>query len=60
MMEDNSSSKITAVTESVDAKLAVFEKEGKTAVLVAIDNTLSGIIPISDTIKENAKDAIKA
>jgi Cu+-exporting ATPase len=56
MMED---SKI-AVTESIDAKLAIFEKEGKTAVLVAIDNTLSGIIAISDTIKENAKDAIKA
>ena len=56
MMEDNQ----VAVTESVDAKLAVFEKEGKTAVLVAIDNTLSGIIAISDTIKENAKEAIKA
>lgn len=56
MMEDNK----IAVTESVDVKLAVFEKEGKTAVLVAIDNTLSGIIAISDTIKENAKDAIKA
>jgi Cu+-exporting ATPase len=58
MMEDNSSK--IAVTESIDAKLSVFEKEGKTAVLVAIDNTLSGIISISDTIKENAKDAIKA
>lgn len=56
MMEDNK----IAVTESVDVELAVFEKEGKTAVLVAIDNTLSGIIAISDTIKENAKDAIKA
>ncbi|MGZ5470095.1 MAG: copper-translocating P-type ATPase, partial [Nitrososphaeraceae archaeon] len=56
MMEDSQ----IAVTESVDAKLAVFEKEGKTAVLVAIDNTLSGIIAISDTIKENAKEAIKA
>ena len=56
MMEDNQ----VPVTESVDARLAVFEKEGKTAVLVAIDNTLSGIIAISDTIKENAKDAIKA
>ncbi|MGZ5489683.1 MAG: heavy metal translocating P-type ATPase [Nitrososphaeraceae archaeon] len=56
MMEDSQ----IAVTESVDAKLAVFEKEGKTAVLVAIDNTLSGIIGISDTIKENAKEAIKA
>ena len=56
MMEDNQ----IAVTESMDTKLSVFEKEGKTAVLVAIDNTLSGIIAISDTIKENAKDAIKA
>ena len=56
MMEDSQ----VAVTESVDAKLAIFEKEGKTAVLVAIDNTLSGIIAISDTIKENAKEAIKA
>jgi P-type Cu+ transporter len=56
MMEDNK----IAVTESIDVKLAIFEKEGKTAVLVAIDNTLSGIIAISDTIKENAKDAIKA
>jgi Cu+-exporting ATPase len=56
MMEDNQ----IAVTESMDTKLSVFEKEGKTAVLVSIDNTLSGIIAISDTIKENAKDAIKA
>jgi Cu+-exporting ATPase len=56
MMEDNQ----VAITESVDAKLSGFEKEGKTAVLVAIDNTLSGILAISDTIKENARDAIKA
>jgi Cu+-exporting ATPase len=56
MMEDNQ----IAVTESVDAKLSEFEKEGKTAVLVAIDNTLSGIISISDTIKENAKDVVQA
>ena len=55
MMEDNQ----VAVTESVDAKLSEFEKEGKTAVLVAIDNTLSGIIAISDTIKENAKDVVQ-
>jgi Cu+-exporting ATPase len=56
MMEDNQ----IAVTESMDTKLSVFEKEGKTAILVSIDNTLSGIIAISDTIKENAKGAIKA
>ena len=56
MMEDNQ----IAVTESMDTKLSIFEKEGKTAILVSIDNTLSGIIAISDTIKENAKGAIKA
>ena len=56
MTEDNQ----IAVIESVDAKLSEFEKEGKTAVLVAIDNTLSGIIAISDTIKENAKDVVQA
>jgi Cu+-exporting ATPase len=48
------------VTENVDTKLTAFEKEGKTAILVAIDDTLAGIIVIADTIKENAKDAIKA
>jgi Cu+-exporting ATPase len=56
MMEDNQ----IVVNESIDTKLFEFEKEGKTAVLVSIDNTLSGIIAISDTIKENAKYAIKA
>jgi Cu+-exporting ATPase len=56
MAEDNQ----IAVIENVDAKLSEFEKEGKTAVLVAIDNTLSGIIAISDTIKENAKDVVQA
>ena len=55
MMEDNQ----VAVSESVDAKLSEFEKEGKTAVLVAIDDTLSGIIAISDTIKENVKDVVQ-
>ncbi|HET8792779.1 MAG TPA: copper-translocating P-type ATPase, partial [Nitrososphaeraceae archaeon] len=55
MMEDNK----IAVTENVNTKLSAFEKEGKTAVLVAIDNTLSGIIAIADTIKENAKEVVK-
>ncbi len=56
MMEDNK----FPIAESVDKKLSVFEREGKTAVLVAIDNSLSGIIAISDTIKEGAKEAVKS
>jgi len=45
-------------SERIDLILKEFEEEGKTAVLVAIDNKLSGIIAIADTIKENAKEAI--
>jgi Cu+-exporting ATPase len=48
------------VTEVTDSKLKELEIQGKTAVLVAIDNKLAGIIGIADTIKENAKEAIDA
>ena len=55
MVEDNK----IPIIESIDEKLSVFEKDGKTAILVVIDNILSGIIVISDTIKEGAKETIK-
>jgi Cu+-exporting ATPase len=35
------------------------ESEGKTAMLVAIDGELSGIIAVADTIKESSKKAIQ-
>jgi Cu+-exporting ATPase len=54
LMDDNK----IPVLESVESDLTMLEKEGKTAVLVAIDNKLSGIIAMADTIKENAKEAI--
>ncbi|MGH9953920.1 MAG: heavy metal translocating P-type ATPase, partial [Nitrososphaeraceae archaeon] len=38
------------ITESMDFKLAELEDKGKTATLVSIDNKLSGIIAIADTI----------
>src|ERR671918_521238 len=46
------------VTEATDSKLKDLENQGKTAVLVVIDNKLAGIIGIADTIKENAKETI--
>jgi Cu+-exporting ATPase len=46
------------VLEGVEPSLIRLEKEGKTAVLITIDNKLSGIIAMADTIKENAKEAI--
>ena len=46
------------VIEATDSKLKDLENQGRTAVLVVIDNKLAGIIGIADTIKENAKEAI--
>ena len=54
LMDDND----IAVTENIDMTLKVFETQGKTSALVAIDNKLAGIIALADTIKDNAKEAI--
>jgi P-type Cu+ transporter len=43
-----------------EEKMVQLETEGKTAMLVAIDGELAGIIAVADTIKENAKAAIQA
>lgn len=55
IVEDNKIS----INENAENKLAVFERQGKTAILICIDNKLAGIIAISDTIKEGAKEAVK-
>lgn len=47
-------------TESCDKKVDELEKHAKTVVLVAIDNKVAGIIAIADTIKPDAKEAVKA
>src|SRR6478752_4218763 len=47
------------INENIDNSLAVFEKQGKTAILICIDNKLVGIIAIADTIKEGAKETVK-
>ncbi|WP_408011490.1 heavy metal translocating P-type ATPase [Pseudalkalibacillus sp. A8] len=40
------------------SEMEALEKEGKTAMLVAIDNAFAGIIAVADTVKETSKDAI--
>jgi P-type Cu+ transporter len=47
------------IPEIVDAKLKDFENMGKTAVLVAIDSKLAGILGLADTVKKNAREAIE-
>ena len=47
-----------SISGNIETKLSELEKDGKTVVLVSIDNHLSGLIAISDTIKKDAKEAI--
>ena len=55
MMFDNRLS----IDANIETRLSQLEQEGKTAVLVSINNHLSGIIAIADTVKEGAKEVIE-
>jgi Cu+-exporting ATPase len=46
------------VTDEINTTLSELEIQGKTAILIAIDNKLAGIIALADTLKEHAKEAI--
>lgn len=48
-----------SIDANIEKRLLQLEQDGKTAVLVSINNRLSGIIAISDTIKEGAKEVIE-
>ncbi|MHB8063303.1 MAG: heavy metal translocating P-type ATPase [Ruminiclostridium sp.] len=43
---------------SVEAAITRLEDDGKTAMLMAIDNVLEAIIAVADTLKESSKEAI--
>ncbi|MCG0275240.1 MAG: heavy metal translocating P-type ATPase [Thermosediminibacteraceae bacterium] len=45
-------------TEGVEDLLAKLENEGKTAMIMALDGVLEGIVAVADTVKENSKEAI--
>lgn len=45
--------------EDNESDLSRLEQEGKTAMLIAIDGKISGIIAVADKIKETSLDAIK-
>ena len=42
-----------------DVKMNGLEEEGKTAMLLAVDNQLAGLIAVADTLKEHSADAVK-
>jgi P-type Cu+ transporter len=55
LMADN---RIALIEQFVDSTVTELQKEGKTATLLSIDEKLSGIIAMADTIKEHAPEAI--
>ena len=44
---------------NVDSEIEQYEYEGKTAMLIAIDQVFKGSIAVLDTVKDTAKEAIK-
>jgi len=44
--------------EQIESKMSELEKEGKTAMLMALDGEISAIIAVADTVKENSAEAI--
>ncbi len=44
----------------LEAEMVRLEEEGKTAMLVAIDRKLAGVVAVADTLKEDSADAIRA
>lgn len=43
---------------NAEKELVTYEEEGKTAMLIAIDNEFQGIVAVADTVKETAEQAI--
>lgn len=41
-----------------EEKIRSYEKQGKTAMLVSIDESLSGVIAVADTVKPSSKEAL--
>jgi Cu+-exporting ATPase len=46
-------------TGPIESALAKLEDDGKTAMLMAVENTLEAIVAVADTLKENSKEAIE-
>ena len=55
LMADN---RIGLMEQFTDSMMTELQKEGKTATFVSIDEKLSGIIGMADTVKEHAYEAI--
>lgn len=46
-------------TAGIEADIAKLEDEGKTAMIMAVDNKIEAIVAVADTVKEHSKEAIE-
>ncbi|SEB07606.1 Cu+-exporting ATPase [Thalassobacillus cyri] len=51
--------KLDVEYEAYEATMEQWENEGKTAMLIAVDNKVEGVIAVADTIKESAPEALR-
>ena len=45
---------------ALEQKMVALEENGKTAMLIAVDDKFAGIIAVADTLKEHSGEAVKA
>ena len=46
--------------EDIESEVSKLEAEGRTAMLVAVDGTLAGVVGVADTVKPESRSAIEA
>lgn len=47
------------ITGEISKKIKKLEEQGKTTVVLAVNNSVIGLIAIADTLKENSKEAVE-
>ncbi|HXW01796.1 MAG TPA: heavy metal translocating P-type ATPase, partial [Candidatus Nitrosotenuis sp.] len=52
--------KFGITTEPVEEKMSILESQGKTAIIVAVDNKIEGILAVADSLKESSPMAVTA
>jgi len=55
LMEDSDISLV-----NIEKDIIKLEQEGKTAVILAVENNVAGILAVADTLKEGAREVIKS
>ena len=49
-----------SISNKLNDQLNHYEYLGQTAMMIAVDNQINGIIAVADTVKNDAKQAIKS